>query len=139
MAKATLKNKGDRPSSLDKGIDYYMSLPYPIEVQLINDESGSYYFAKVPDLPGCHTDGPTAAEAVAELEIVKRDYLEVKLEIGADIPEPGALPSGTTNVRMPRTLHGQLIKDAEREKVSLNALIVYRLTQQTKEQSGVYK
>jgi len=34
--------------------DYYLSLPYPIE--LIPDEDG-YWFARIPLLPGCMTQG----------------------------------------------------------------------------------
>jgi predicted RNase H-like HicB family nuclease len=116
-----------------KDINYYMSLPYTTEVKRVPDPNGDYYFARIEELPGCHTDGTTAAEAVAGLEEVMRDFIEVKLEIGGEIPEPAELPSGKTQIRMPRTLHQQLIIDADRENVSLNQLIVYRLTATTKQ------
>lgn len=116
---------------MEKDIEYYMSLPYTVQVTRVADETGAYYFAKVEELPGCHTDGATPAEAVTELEQVKRDYLEVKLEMGAAIPEPEDLPSGRFGVRVPKTLHRQLITTAKSENISLNALIVYLLTQAT--------
>ncbi len=44
-----------------------------------------------------------------------------------DVIEP---PSGKLNVRMPRSVHAALVEEAKSEGVSLNALIVSKLTVQ---------
>ncbi|NOJ73191.1 toxin-antitoxin system HicB family antitoxin [Paenibacillus alvei] len=105
-----------------------MSLPYTQRVNRVEDEGGTYFFAKIEELPGCHTDGATAEEAIAELQQVMRDYLEVKLEMGASIPEPTGLPSGKFPLRLPKSLHAELQQMAAREDVSLNQLMVYILS-----------
>lgn len=113
-----------------KDLSYYMGLPYTIKVAPHDDGDGLYYFAKIEELPGCHTDAPSAAEAVAELEEVKQLYLEVKLEIGGSIPEPGdQLSSGDLLLRMPKTLKQQLLDTAKQEGVSANQLVIISLAQ----------
>ncbi len=49
---------------MNKSMEYYLSLPYPIE--LIPDENG-YWFARIP-LPGCMTQGATRIEALEMLD-----------------------------------------------------------------------
>lgn len=112
-----------------KDIAYYMNLPYTVEIKPERDDSGIYFFAKIVELPGCHADGRTSVEAVQALEEVKRAYIEVKLELGGEIPEPGKMPSGQMLLRMPPSLHKLLIDTAAREKVSANQLAVVRLAQ----------
>jgi antitoxin HicB len=68
-----------------KTIDYYLSLPYPIE--LIPDEDG-YWFAQIPLLRGCMTQGASREEALTMLDEAKQLWLEVSLERGHVIPEP---------------------------------------------------
>lgn len=53
------------------------------------DEGG--YFAICPGLQGCHAEGDTVAEAVANVEDVARVILELCAEKG--LPLPPALPS----------------------------------------------
>ena len=49
---------------------------------------------------------------------------------GRDVPPPGAAAahSGRLLVRMPRSLHGELVRASEREGTSLNAYIVAALS-----------
>lgn len=68
-----------------KNIDYYMKLPYPIV--LIPDEDG-YWFAKIPLLKGCMTNGEGILDTLEMLEDAKRGWLETSLAHGAYIPEP---------------------------------------------------
>lgn len=68
-----------------KDLEYYMSLPYPIV--LIPDEDG-YWFAKIPLLKGCMTNGEGIADTLEMLEDAKRGWLETALESGVIIPEP---------------------------------------------------
>ncbi|MCQ4087891.1 toxin-antitoxin system HicB family antitoxin [Saccharibacillus sp. JS10] len=114
-----------------KNIDYYMNLPYTVLIQKVENEGKPYFFAKIEELPGCHTDAQTQIEALQELEMVKKDYLEIKIEVGAEIPEPSDLPSGKLLLRLPKSLHKQILKDAQKESTSVNQLILYRLARQT--------
>ncbi|MGB9887999.1 MAG: toxin-antitoxin system HicB family antitoxin [Moorellales bacterium] len=109
----------------EKNLNYYLSLPYTIEIY--PSEQGGYV-ARVAELPGCITQGETAAEAAAMAEDAKRAWLETALEEGVPIPEP--VPeeySGRLLLRMPKSLHRKLAEKAAKEKVSLNQYIVYRL------------
>jgi antitoxin HicB len=105
-----------------KDLEYYMGLPY--EVVIKPSEGG--YFARVPDLPGCMTFAETYAELKDMIEDAKRGWIEVSLEHGDPIPEPRNLEdySGKVNLRMPKTLHRDLHRQAEAERVSLNQLMV---------------
>lgn len=109
----------------DKNLDYYLSLPYTIEIY--PSEHGGYV-AKVVELPGCITQGETAAEAAQMAEDAKRAWLETALEENIPIPEPAPEEySGKLLLRMPRSLHKILAQRAAKENVSLNQYIVYRL------------
>ena len=104
-------------------VEHYMDLPYRIE--LVQDEDG--WFASIPELPGCISQGETAQEAVEMIRDAQRLWLQVALEDGDPIPEPHAAEhsySGKFNVRVPRDLHRWLAQEAERDGVSLNQLVV---------------
>jgi len=66
-------------------LEYYLSLPYPIE--LIPDEDG-YWFAQIPLLPGCMTQGENRSEALTLLDEAKVLWLETALDAGMEIAEP---------------------------------------------------
>lgn len=69
----------------NKSLDYYLSLPYSIE--LIPDEDGSW-FASIPLLDGCMTTGTDAHDALDMIMDAKKGWLMTAIEIGIDIPEP---------------------------------------------------
>lgn len=46
------------------------------------------YIAEIPELPGCMADGPTAREALHNVEQIAREWIETALETGREIPEP---------------------------------------------------
>lgn len=48
------------------------------------------YVAVVPDLPGCMADGATYAEAVENVELVMREWIETARELGRVLPEPSS-------------------------------------------------
>jgi len=70
---------------MTKTLDYYLSLPYTIE--LTPDEDG-YWFAKIPLLKGCMTNGESRADALEMIDDAKRLWLETALSLGIPIPEP---------------------------------------------------
>ena len=70
---------------MKKTLDYYLSLPYTIE--LTPDVDG-YWFAEIPLLEGCMTNGESREDALAMIDDAKRVWLETALELGLRIPEP---------------------------------------------------
>lgn len=44
--------------------------------------------AEVPELPGCAADGRTPEEALTQVQIVAREWIELAQEIGRPVPEP---------------------------------------------------
>jgi predicted RNase H-like HicB family nuclease len=56
-----------------------------------SDEDGGY-IADIPDLDACSAFGDTPAEALAEVEIAKVEWLEAARSEGKPIPEPRYRP-----------------------------------------------
>lgn len=106
-------------------VDDYLRLPYTIEV--IRDESDGLpgYVARVVELPGCLTQADDFEELGEMVEDAMRLWIETALEDGQVIPQPrlAAQHSGKFLVRVPRSLHRQLVEAAERDGVSLNNLV----------------
>ena len=93
---------------MKKTIDYYLSLPYRLEI--VPDAEDSGYGARFPELPGCVTCAETIEDVVKNAEDAKRIWLETAIEDGTDIFEPGKDNylleySGQFKLRMPKSLH----------------------------------
>lgn len=71
---------------MTKPIEYYLSLPYTIEIIPDEDEGG--YVARIRELPGCLTQADTWEELLSMIEDAKRAWLESALKHDEDIPEP---------------------------------------------------
>lgn len=71
-------------------IDYYMSLPYTLEIIPDVDDGG--WVIKVKELRGCMTQADRWDEILPMIEDAKRAWLEVALEYGDPIPEPERIP-----------------------------------------------
>lgn len=118
---------------MKKDFEYYMTLPYKI-VLMPSPEGG--YGVEMPELPGCISQGETVVEAMSMIEDAKRAWIEIALADQLPIPEPvrgGSDYSGKFVVRVPRSLHQELVQKARAENVSLNQLATYLLS------SGVSK
>jgi antitoxin HicB len=90
---------------------------------------GAHWTATVEELPGCEAHGPTPERAAAAVAgAVERWVRQAEAE-GREVPPPGAAAahSGKLLVRMPRSLHAELVRASEREGTSLNAYIVAAL------------
>ncbi len=111
-------------------IEKYAQLPYTTVVERAEDQ-GVYYVARVLELDGLIMTGDTPAEAVAELEAAKRDWIETNLELGNTMPLPlkSRKYSGQYRIRMEPSLHEALALLAEHEGISLNHLMVSKLAQ----------
>ena len=114
---------------MKKNIDYYMSLNYPVAIERIAEEDGGGFFASIPLLPGCMSDGETLEEAYENIENAKKEWLRSMLERGMIIPEPADQEefSGKFLVRLPKSLHRTLAQISKREGVSLNQYVASAL------------
>jgi predicted RNase H-like HicB family nuclease len=67
-----------------------MTQPQPPRYELIVywSQDDEVFVAEVPELPGCAADGATYQEAVANVEVVIREWIETATELGRAIPEP---------------------------------------------------
>ncbi len=63
----------------------YTTMPYTIE--LIREDATTW-FARVAELPGCITEGDSAADAVAMIQDAMAGWIELALADGRAIPEP---------------------------------------------------
>ncbi len=108
--------------TMEKTVDYYLSLPYTVELRQDPEEG---WFVSVRELPGCMSQGDTAAKAVEMIRDAMMGWIEVALEDGDPVPEPRLLEdySGKFVVRVPRSLHRELVEEAMREGASLNKYI----------------
>lgn len=111
-----------------KTIDYYMKLPYKIEIIPDPDEGG--YIARYPELPGCITVGDTIEAVVDNAEDAKKEWISAALEEKVKIAEPTAPDdySGQFKVRIPKSLHRSLAQHSKEEGVSMNQYCVYLLS-----------
>ncbi|MBQ7535485.1 MAG: type II toxin-antitoxin system HicB family antitoxin [Stomatobaculum sp.] len=111
-----------------KRIEYYMKLPYRLEIVPDPDEGG--YVARYPDLPGCITVGETMNDVIANAEDARRVWLEAALEDGIRIAEPDSIEnySGQFKLRIPRSLHRSLAEHARAEGTSMNQYCLYLLS-----------
>jgi antitoxin HicB len=108
-----------------------MSRHYSIALEQIPHEEGGGYVARIPDLPGitgCY--GNTPKDALDDLNAIKKSYFEAAIASGYRVPDPIEAFSGQIKVKLPKTLHRDLAKQAQREGVSLNTLIIARLSVQ---------
>jgi predicted RNase H-like HicB family nuclease len=107
---------------MTKSVEHYLGLPYTIELRQDAEEG---WFVRVKELPGCMSQGATAEDALADIREVMQLWIETALESDYQIPEPRAEEeySGKFVVRVPRSLHRELVQGADYEGVSLNQFI----------------
>lgn len=113
-----------------KTIEYYMSLPYRMEIIPDMEEGG--FTAWYPDLPGCLTCSESMEGIVTNALDAKKVWFEAALEDGLEIPEPSEEDtteySGQFKLRMPKSLHRSLASHAKKEGTSMNQYCVYLLS-----------
>ena len=118
---------------MNKNIDYYLNLPYRMEITPDIDEGG--YVVSYPELVGCLSQGETIEEAINNAQEAKKEWLLATLEDGMTIPKPQSSNkySGTFKLRIPKSLHQSLAKHAKNEGISMNQYILYLLTKNDSE------
>jgi predicted RNase H-like HicB family nuclease len=65
-----------------------MASKWKYEIIIYWSDEDEAYVAEVPELPGCAADGTTYKQALANAEIVIREWIETARELGRPIPEP---------------------------------------------------
>jgi predicted RNase H-like HicB family nuclease len=64
-------------------------MPKPkYEVIIYWSEEDQAFIAEVPELPGCAADGKTYRDALANVEVVIKEWIETATELGRPIPQP---------------------------------------------------
>jgi antitoxin HicB len=63
-------------------------LTYRIVIEPLSADDGGGYFATVPDLPGCMSDGDTPEEALVNVQDAILCWIEAAREMGRDVPHP---------------------------------------------------
>ena len=58
------------------------------EVIIYWSEPDQAFVAEVPELAGCAADGPTYRQALENVEVVIREWIETAKELGRSIPTP---------------------------------------------------
>lgn len=61
---------------------------YKYERIIYWSEDDSAFIVEVPELPGCMADGETVEEAIKNSEIIIKEWIEVTIERGLEVPEP---------------------------------------------------
>ena len=111
-----------------KDLEYYLSLPYRLEIVPDPEEGG--YAARYPELPGCITCADTLDQLLANAKDAKCAWLEAALEEGLPIAEPARDEdySGQFKLRIPKSLHRSLAEHSRAEGISMNQYCLYLLS-----------
>jgi predicted RNase H-like HicB family nuclease len=64
---------------------------YHINIFFSEDDGG--YIADIPDLAACSAFGPTAEEALHEVQVAKAAWIEIARASGRPIPRPRSRPA----------------------------------------------
>lgn len=59
---------------------------YEVIIYWSSDDNA--FIAEVPELPGCMADGKNYQEALANVEVVIREWIETAKELERPIPQP---------------------------------------------------
>lgn len=58
------------------------------EIIIYWSQEDQAFIAEVPELPGCAADGKTYQEALANVEVIIREWIETAKELRRPIPAP---------------------------------------------------
>ena len=58
------------------------------EVILYWSNEDNIYIAEVPELPGCMADGATQLDALRNVEIIAKEWIETAQQMGREVPQP---------------------------------------------------
>jgi antitoxin HicB len=103
----------------------YLSLPYTIEVTRDEGDYVAGWFARVVELPGCMTQADSFVELDEMIKDAMTTWIASALEDGQPIPLPQTDEAnlGRLSVKIPKSLHQELLELAVQEGVNLNTLV----------------
>ncbi len=101
----------------------YLKQPYTRN--MIPTEPKGFH-AELAEFPGCFAQGDTVEEAYLNLEKAAESWIEACISQGQSVPEPCTTTtfSGRIVLRLPRLVHKQAARLAERDQTSLNTFLV---------------
>lgn len=105
---------------------------YPLNIFWSAEDEG--FIAEAPDLPGCSAWGETEVDAAREAQDAIAAWLQAAQAAKRTIPKPSTPSpvsgySGKFLVRVPRSLHARLAREAREQGVSLNQWATTKLAQ----------
>ena len=120
----------DKKSSDIYSLDEYLSMPYKSMIFSTGDANDTAFFAEILELEGCCADGATPAEAYEALRKEMAVHLQMYLNkgIAPPMPKPAKSQNVKVLVRMPATLQHRLAVTAKAENISINQLIINKLS-----------
>ena len=65
-----------------------MKPEFRYEVIIYWSDEDQAFVAEVPELPGCVADGATYADAISNVEVIIREWIETAQELGRPVPQP---------------------------------------------------
>ena len=109
-------------SEIDARAEELAGRPYAFALTQGEDD---VYTVQVLELPGAISEGDTPEEALTNGRDALAAIIAVMLDRGQEIPDPFELRefSGTTQLRMPPSLHARAVALARRDNVSLNRFL----------------
>ena len=110
-----------------KTIEYYMPLPYRLEILPDPDER---LCGRYPDLPRCITIGNSMEIVTEKAEDAKKEWLATAMENGVRIAELVDMAKYSRQFKLciPKSLHKRLAEHSKEEGVSMNQYCVYLLS-----------
>jgi predicted RNase H-like HicB family nuclease len=72
----------------DKGLDYYLNLPWTYTIETEIHEGSSYYIIRVNELPGICTDSESLDKGMSDIKSLIACAVEIYQEKGEPVPEP---------------------------------------------------
>lgn len=96
--------------------------------RILTPDPSGLYVAQILEFPGCVAEGDTPQQAYEKLEAAAESWIGAMLDSGQAIPEPTYDKirdfGGKVALRLPRGLHRDAVRHAERERTSLNQFLV---------------
>jgi predicted HicB family RNase H-like nuclease len=94
------------------------------------DKEENEFGAYIEEIPSLSAFDKCRTGAIKMLEDIFNDYKEIQEEDNEPLPEPfgNRKYSGKLTLRLPKTLHQQLVERAKEDDVSINQEILYLLS-----------
>lgn len=109
-------------------LSHYKSLNYKVETRY--DPGDECWYATLPELWETMADGETASKAMENVLALKDEVIELAVRKNRRIPtpRPEIEHSGRFLLRVPKSLHEKLAREAELEGTSINRLVIQVLS-----------